>query len=158
MKRMLALFLVLMMLCALLAGCGAKQEEPAPAEENVELTVFAAASLTETLNEIAENYRTVAPNVTLHFNFDSSGKLKTQIQEGAACDLFLSAAPKQMNQLDINADPGVNTEQLDFVLAGSRCDLLENKVALCVPDGNPKGIDSYDALAEALLSASASAS
>ena len=152
MKRMLALFLVLMMLCALLAGCGAKQEEPAPAEENVELTVFAAASLTETLNEIAENYRTVAPNVTLHFNFDSSGKLKTQIQEGAACDLFLSAAPKQMNQLDINADPGVNTEQLDFVLAGSRCDLLENKVALCVPDGNPKGIDSYDALAEALRS------
>ena len=118
----------------------------------MELTVFAAASLTETLNEIAENYRTVAPNVTLHFNFDSSGKLKTQIQEGAACDLFLSAAPKQMNQLDINADPGVNTEQLDFVLAESRCDLLENKVALCVPDGNPKGIDSYDALAEALRS------
>ena len=148
MKRMLALFLVLMMLCALLAGCGKKADAP----ENVELTVFAAASLTETLNEIAENYRTVAPNVTLHFNFDSSGKLKTQIQEGAACDLFLSAAPKQMNQLDINADPGVNTEQLDFVLAGSRCDLLENKVALCVPDGNPKGIDSYDALAEALLS------
>ena len=154
MKRMLALFLVLMMLCALLAGCGKKADAP----ENVELTVFAAASMTETLTEIKELYRAVAPNVTLTFNFDSSGKLKTQIQEGAACDMFISAAPKQMNQLDINADSGVNTEQLDFVLAGSRCDLLENKVALCVPEGNPKGIDSYDALAEALKSASASAS
>ena len=158
MKRMLALFLVLMMLCALLAGCGAKQEETtpneesAPAEENVELTVFAAASMTETLTEIKELYRAVAPNVTLTFNFDSSGKLKTQIQEGAACDLFLSAAPKQMNQLDISADPAVNTEQLDFVLSDTRCNLLENKVALCVPEGNPKGIDSYDALAEALKS------
>ena len=158
MKRIAALFLALTMLCALLSGCGAKQEETtpneesAPAEENVELTVFAAASMTETLTEIKELYRAVAPNVTLTFNFDSSGKLKTQIQEGAACDLFLSAAPKQMNQLDISADPAVNTEQLDFVLSDTRCNLLENKVALCVPEGNPKGIDSYDALAEALKS------
>jgi len=158
MKRIAALFLALTMLCALLSGCGAKQEETtpneesAPAEENVELTVFAAASMTETLTEIKELYRAVAPNVTLTFNFDSSGKLKTQIQEGAACDLFISAAPKQMNQLDISADPAVNTEQLDFVLSDTRCNLLENKVALCVPEGNPKGIDSYDALAEALRS------
>lgn len=158
MKRIAALFLALTMLCALLSGCGTKQEETtpneesAPEEENVELTVFAAASMTETLTEIKELYRAVAPNVTLTFNFDSSGKLKTQIQEGAACDLFISAAPKQMNQLDISADPAVNTEQLDFVLSDTRCNLLENKVALCVPEGNPKGIDSYDALAEALRS------
>jgi molybdate transport system substrate-binding protein len=118
----------------------------------VELIVFAAASMTETLTKIWELYTGENPNVTLVFNFDSSGTLKTQIQEGADCDVFISAAPKQMNQLDINADPSVNTEQLDFVLAGSRCDLLENKVALCVPDGNPKGIDSYDTLAEALRS------
>ena len=158
MKRGLSLLLAGMLLCALLSGCGAGKEEnfppeePAQMEEPVELTVFAAASLTETLTEIAEQYREVAPNVTLRFNFDSSGKLKTQIQEGAACDLFLSASPKQMNQLDSKADPAVNTEQLDFVLSDTRCDLLENKVALCVPDGNPKGIDSYDALAEALRS------
>ena len=113
----------------------------------VELTVFAAASLTETLNQIAEDYKTVAPDVTLTFNFDSSGTLKTQIQEGAVCDLFISAGQKQMDQLDASADASVNTEGLDFVLEGSRIDLLENKVTLAVPEGNPKGIDSFDALA-----------
>ena len=116
----------------------------------VELTVFAAASLTETLNQIAEDYKAVAPDVTLTFNFDSSGTLKTQIQEGAVCDLFLSAGQKQMDQLDASADASVNTEGLDFVLEGSRIDLLENKVTLAVPEGNPKGIDSFDALAEHL--------
>ena len=116
----------------------------------VELTVFAAASLTETLNQIAEDYKTVAPDVTLTFNFDSSGTLKTQIQEGAVCDLFISAGQKQMDQLDASADASVNTEGLDFVLEGSRIDLLENKVTLAVPNGNPKGIDSFDALAEHL--------
>ena len=118
--------------------------------EPVELTVFAAASLTETLNQIAEDYKTVAPDVTLTFNFDSSGTLKTQIQEGAVCDLFLSAGQKQMDQLDASADASVNTEGLDFVLEGSRIDLLENKVTLAVPEGNPKGIDSFDSLAEHL--------
>ena len=118
--------------------------------EPVELTVFAAASLTETLNQIAEDYKTVAPDVTLTFDFDSSCTLKTQIQEGAVCDLFLSAGQKQMDQLDASADASVNTEGLDFVLEGSRIDLLENKVTLAVPEGNPKGIDSFDALAEHL--------
>ena len=118
--------------------------------EPVELTVFAAASLTETLNQIAEDYKTVAPDVTLTFNFDSSGTLKTQIEEGAVCDLFLSAGQKQMDQLDASADASVNTEGLDFVLEGSRIDLLENKVTLAVPEGNPKGIDSFDSLAEHL--------
>ena len=118
--------------------------------ESVQLTVFAAASLTETLNEIAEQYKTVAPNVELVFNFDSSGTLKTQIQEGADCDLFLSAGQKQMNQLDSTASAEVNTEGLDFVDAESRVDLLENKVVLCVPEGSDKGIGSFDSLAEHL--------
>ena len=61
--------------------------------------------------------------------------------------MFLSAGQKQMDQLDASADASVNTEGLDYVLAGSRVDLLENKVTLAVPDGNPKGIDSFDALA-----------
>lgn len=118
--------------------------------EQTELTVFAAASLTETLEQIAEDYKTVAPDVTLTFNFDSSGTLKTQIEEGAVCDLFLSAGQLQMDQLDAAADPSVNTEGLDFVLEGSRVDLLENKVTLAVPADNPKGIDSFDSLAEHL--------
>ena len=118
--------------------------------ESVELIVFAAASLTETLNAIAETYSAENPGVTFSFNFDSSGTLKTQIQEGADCDLFISAGQKQMNQLDSTASAEVNTEGLDFVDAESRVDLLENKVVLCVPEGSDKGIDSFDALAEHL--------
>ena len=118
--------------------------------ESVELIVFAAASLTETLNAIAETYSAENPGVTFSFNFDSSGTLKTQIQEGADCDLFISAGQKQMNQLDSTASAEVNTEGLDFVDAESRVDLLENKVVLCVPEGSEKGIDSFDSLAEHL--------
>ena len=118
--------------------------------ESVELIVFAAASLTETLNAIAETYSAENPGVTFSFNFDSSGTLKTQIQEGADCDLFISAGQKQMNQLDSTVSAEGNTEGLDFVDAESRVDLLENKVVLCVPEGSDKGIDSFDSLAEHL--------
>lgn len=118
--------------------------------ESMELIVFAAASLTETLNAIAETYSAENPGVTFSFNFDSSGTLKTQIQEGADCDLFISAGQKQMNQLDSTASAEGNTEGLDFVDAESRVDLLENKVVLCVPEGSDKGIDSFDSLAEHL--------
>ena len=135
------------------AGSGAAAASASQAEtggEPVELTVFAAASLTETLNQIAEDYKTVAPNVTLTFNFDSSGTLKTQIQEGAVCDVFLSAGQKQMDQLDKTADASVNTEGLDFVAEGTRVNLLENKVALCVAEGSDAAIASFDDLAKAL--------
>ena len=124
-------------------GCGSKQAEEIPAAEEttgaedtaaeetaeadpVTLNVFAAASMTETLTEIQEMYKEVAPNVTLVFNFDSSGTLKTQIQEGADCDVFISAAQKQMNQLDKDVDPEVNIDGLDYVLEGTRMNLLEN--------------------------------
>ena len=119
----------------------------AAAGESVELVVFAAASLTETLDAIAETYTANNPGVTFQFNFDSSGTLKTQIQEGAECDLFLSAGQKQMNQLDISASADANPDGLDFVDSATRVDLLENKVVLCVPEGNPKGIESFDDLA-----------
>lgn len=128
----------------------AAPEETIPEAEPVELIVFAAASMTETMNQIAELYKAKAPNVTLTYNFDSSGTLKTQIQEGAECDLFISAGQKQMNQLDITADPEVNTDKLDFVLEGTRINLLENRVTLCVPEGNPKDIKSFDDLADKL--------
>ena len=120
----------------------------------VELIVFAAASMTETLNEIASMYTAAHPNVTLAFNFDSSGTLKTQIQAGAACDLFISAGQKQMNQMDKTADAAVNTEGLDLVLQGTRINLLENKVVLVVPKTNPKNIKSFDDMAAGLTTGS----
>ena len=139
-------------LCALTLCLGAAAET-AP-KEPVELIVFAAASMTETLTELKALYEAEHPGVTVVYNFDSSGTLKTQIESGAECDVFISASPKQMNQLDINADPAVNTAGLDFVLADTRINLLENKVALAVPEGNPKAIESYDALAESLKTGS----
>ena len=120
------------------------------AAQSVELIVFAAASLTETLTAIGETYSAENPGVTFRFNFDSSGTLKTQIQEGADCDLFISAGQKQMDQLDIMASTDVNKDRLDFVDSDTRVDLLENKVVLCVPEGSDKGIDNFDALAEHL--------
>ena len=120
------------------------------AAQSVELIVFAAASLTETLTAIGEIYSAENPGVTFRFNFDSSGTLKTQIQEGADCDLFISAGQKQMDQLDIMALADVNKDRLDFVDSDTRVDLLENKVVLCVPEGSDKGIDSFDTLAEHL--------
>ena len=143
MKKALAMLLALTMLLAL-GATGAF------AADETEIIVFAAASMTETLTQIKDLYEAVNPDVTITYNFDSSGTLKTQIQEGADCDVFISAAPKQMNQLDIEAGEEKNPDGLDFVLQGSRLDLLENKVALVVPEGNPKGIESFDQLSELL--------
>ena len=145
-----------LMLSALF-GCGrsagtAQTEQTADLGAKTELNVFAAASMTETLNQIAENYKSVEPDVTLTFNFASSGDLLTQIKEGADCDIFISAAPKQMNALDgtLADDSDKNPDGLDELLEGTRFDMLENKVVLAVPDGNPKGIESFDQLAELL--------
>lgn len=169
MKKCLSLLLALCLTFSLTA-CGSKTEPAAdaandsqttdntpaeaPAGKPVELIVFAAASMTETMNQLKEMYEQNNPNVTVTYNFDSSGKLLTQIKEGADCDLFISAAPKQMNQLDgtLKDDAEKNPDGLDMLLAGSRIDLLENKVALAVTDGNPKGIDSFDKLADLLKS------
>ena len=159
MKKLLSLLLALSLVLALTA-CGSKDDGANDADtqddaaEPVELIVFAAASMTETLNEIAEMYKEVAPNVTLTFNFDSSGKLFTQISEGADCDLFISAAPKQMNAMDgsLIGDTEKNPDGLDLIVTDSRVDLLENKVTLAVPAGNPKGIESFDQLAQLLKS------
>ncbi|WP_295762212.1 molybdate ABC transporter substrate-binding protein [uncultured Oscillibacter sp.] len=145
MKRLLLILSIL-----LLTACGGSRD--------VELTVFAAASLQETLTEAGEIYQEDHPGIALVFSFDSSGTLKTQIEEGAVCDLFLSAGQKQMDQLDAAVAPAVDAEApeeageggLDLILSDTRVDLLENQVVLVVPEGGPAGIRSFDELCGAL--------
>ena len=160
MKKLLSLLLALALVFSL-AACGSKTDDTTTDHtqgdanaESVDLVVFAAASMTETLTEIAEMYKEVAPNVNITYNFDSSGKLLTQISEGADCDLFISAAPTQMNAMDgsLIGDTEKNPNGLDLIVTDSRIDLLENKVTLAVPEGNPKDIESFDQLAELLKS------
>ena len=115
--------------------------------EQTEVVVFAAASLESALTQIAQTYEAQHEDVKLTFTFDSSGTLKTQIEEGAVCDLFLSAAQKQMNQLDSQDTTGANTDGLDFVYSDTRIDLLENQVVLAVPPENPGKINSFTDLA-----------
>ena len=144
MKKRTALLTALALTLCLLAGCGGQTQEAPSQEEKTEIIVFAAASMTETLTELGDCYMADHPDVTLVFNFDSSGTLKTQIQEGAACDVFISAGQKQMDQMDLRDGGDENTEGLDLVLEGTRFDILENKVALAVPEGNPADIHSYE--------------
>lgn len=139
--------LIVFALCLLSVFCVFAQGEQ-EASGKTELVVFGAASLTESLTRIGDAYMAANPDIAISFNFDSSGTLKTQIENGAVADLFISAAPKQMNQLDITSS--VNTQGLDFVLQGTRLNLLENKVTLAVPEGNPAGITTFDALADSL--------
>ena len=162
MKKYLSLLLSLSLVLAL-SACGAKNEtasqpaeaeEKAPAEalETAEISVFAAASMQESLDAAIQLYEAANPNVTVVTTYDSSGTLLKQIQEGAVCDVFISAAPKQMNALDgsLKDNAEKNPNGLDYIVEGSRLNLLENKVTLSVPEGNPAGIESFDQLAALL--------
>ena len=152
-KAIAALLALAVSMTACLTGCGRTNTDTnADAGEKTELVVFAAASMTETLNQIKTDYEAQHKDITLTYNFDSSGTLKTQIQEGATCDVFISAAQKQMDQLDASKDKTANPEQLDFINSDSRMDLLENKVVLVVPENNPKNINSFDDLKSKLES------
>lgn len=124
--------ILLSVFCLLLLGsCGERKTEA------IELKVFAAASMAEALSELGDTYMEEHKDIRLVFNFDSSGTLLTQIEEGAACDVFISAAQQQMDALfDRTAE--------------SRFDILENKVVLAVPEGNPAEIESYEDLKKRL--------
>lgn len=124
MKKLAAALLAAAALLSL--GCGSEQAEKAervPDHKAIELHVAAAASLTDAMKEAAEAYKAEHPEVTLAFNFGSSGALQQAIENGGETDLFFSAAQKQMNAL----------EKSDNLAAGTRKDLLENSVVLIVP-------------------------
>ena len=154
MKKIISLPTVMCMILCLFTGCGKTETTPettaapAPVEiavpeteppaDPVEIIVFAAASMTETMTTLGEQYMADHPEVTIVFNFDSSGTLKTQIQEGSDCDIFISAGQKQMNQLDITADASVNTEGLDFVLEGTRFTFWRTRSLWQFPKETPR--------------------
>lgn len=135
-----------------LVSCGSKDKPKEDMSKNAQrkdadkedLVVFAAASMTDVLDQIKTSYEKQNPEVNLIFNFDSSGTLKTQIEEGANCDVFISAAQKQMNELD--------PEDEDFkgkasIKDKSRIDLLENKLCLVVGDKTDSKISKFEDLA-----------
>ena len=110
----------------LLAGCGSETKNAVDTGAAVELTILAAASLTDVCNEIKTEYEAAHPNVTLHFSYGASGALQTQIEEGAPVDVFFSAAMKQMNALQ-------DEKMID---TDSVVKLLENKLVMIVPAGS----------------------
>lgn len=138
MKKRLTLFAVAMIaMSALIAGCGG-QEAAAPKQEAAPVTlhVAAAASLTDAMKELAENYKKEHPNVTTEFQFGSSGALQKSIQEGGEADLFFSAAQKQMNAL----------EEANEILSDTRKDLLINEVVLIVSKDSKKTLTNFEDL------------
>lgn len=133
-----------------LTACGSKENNENPpssesgsqismADEKTDIMVFAAASMTDVLEDIKEVYEKDHP-VNLSFSFDSSGTLKSQILEGADCDVFISAAQKQMDELD-PSQPSYNGKV--SIDKDTRMDLLENKVCLVVSDTYDKDIKSF---------------
>lgn len=114
-------------------------DETEASGEKTDVYVFIAASLKNTMEEIKANYEAEHPNVNIIYNADSSGTLQTQIEEGAQCDIFFSAATKQMDAL---------TEE-GYVIDGSVTNLLENKIVLIKPTGKETAVTGFDNITEA---------
>ncbi|MDD7463582.1 MAG: molybdate ABC transporter substrate-binding protein, partial [Anaerococcus sp.] len=135
-----------------LVSCGSKDKPKEDMSKNAqrkdadkeELVVFAAASMTDVLDQIKTSYEKQNPEVNLIFNFDSSGTLKTQIEEGANCDVFISAAQKQMNELDPKSE---DFKGKAAIKDKSRIDLLENKLCLVVGEKYDSKISKFEDLA-----------
>lgn len=152
MKRIAASGMVICMLTGLVACSGkeetkketeAVQNEETTAEET-EIQVFIAASLNTVMTDLAERYQSEHPEVKITFNADSSGNLLTQIEEGYACDIFFSAAQKQMNQL----------EEDGLVIDGSRHNVVNNQVVvLTLKDSGTKvtGLENLEEAASIAL-------
>lgn len=152
MKRIAASGMVICMLTGLVACSGkeetkketeAVQNEETTAEET-EIQVFIAASLNTVMTDLAERYQSEHPEVKITFNADSSGKLLTQIEEGYVCDIFFSAAQKQMNQL----------EEDGLVIDGSRHNVVNNQVVvLTLKDSGTKvtGLENLEEAASIAL-------
>lgn len=162
MKRIMAVGMVIGALTGLMS-CSGKDEPKAEAEsagseetkaeavqneesgaEETEIQVFIAASLNTVMTDLAEQYQSEHPEVKITFNADSSGRLLTQIEEGYACDIFFSAAQKQMNQLEADG----------LIIEGSRHNVVNNQVVvLTLKDSGTKvtGLENLETAASIAL-------
>ena len=140
-KYLFPLMIGLLSVTILLAGCGGGSSpvKPAatPAAPPVELTISAAVSLKDALNDVQAAFLKKAPQVKLVFNLGASGSLQKQIEQGAPADIFISAAPKQMNEL----------EAKNLIQKPTRRNLVENKLVLIVPQNSPLKIAKFEELA-----------
>lgn len=116
------------------AGC-VGSETPEPTKPTT-ITVFAAASLTGAMTEIGKQFEAENKDIKVDFNFAGSQALKTQIQEGAEADMFISANNNQFNPIH---DTGMIEEKKT---------LLKNKLAIAVPIANPAGVTDLGGMAE----------
>lgn len=119
-KRCIAVCLMIGILCGLFAGCGKKEDE------TTEIYIFAAKSLHGAVDQLIEAYEKDHEGVKIIASYDSSGTLMTQIKEGATCDLFFSAAQKQMNELLAE----------DLIVDGTVRNVLNNQVCLVTYRGS----------------------
>jgi molybdate transport system substrate-binding protein len=129
MKRIPTLILTLI----LLSACASNAPQPASAK----LTVFAAASLTESFGEIATAFETSHPGVDVTLNFAGSNTLRAQIDQGAQADVFASANTKEMDALVSSG----------LVVEGVPQTFLTNRLVVITPTENPAGISTFDDLA-----------
>ncbi len=118
----------------------AKENSASEKLESTQITVFAAASLENALNEVIKKYNETQPNVTIVPSYDSSGTLLAQIEEGAACDVFFSAAQKQMDTLQ-------NDDQL--VVDGTRHNVVNNQVVVITYKGSGTAVTGLENLKDA---------
>ena len=135
--RLLSFILSAMLITSLIAGCGGeKQVAPATPPPKIEMNISAAVSLKDALEEIRKNYEAKNPNIKLIYNLGASGALQKQIEQGAPADIFMSAAPKQMNDL----------EGKNLVNKATRKNLVENKLVIIVPKESTITISKYEDL------------
>jgi molybdate transport system substrate-binding protein len=127
-------FRFLCLILILLAVGGSLTAGPTPQQKH-DLTVSAAISMKDALDQIASVYSAARPDTSLHFNLGASGTLQHQIEQGAPVDVFISASPDQMDALQAK----------DLLLAGTRKDVVKNEVVLIVPAGSA-GVSSFQDL------------
>jgi len=158
-KKFVSLLLCAAMAAVLICGCGsstsgttssssAKSTQTSSAAasssknsqlSSATLNVFIAASLSNVMEDLAKSYNAAQPNVKIQYNADSSGTLQKQIEEGAECDMFFSAATDKMDTLDTDG----------YMVANSRTDLLENKVVLIKAKGSSTKVTGFENITDA---------